>query len=118
MVVGRCARVAGHGILPRHIHRSSVPLGLISPLRLDQLLDLEGCWLQGFFFHQPEVFFTREIFDRAGGQLREDLYFSMDYDLWVRLAKAGAKVFGVPEILAVFREHDKQKTGGNRQSSI
>lgn len=112
MVVGRCARVTGHDVKPRHIHTSSVPFGRIDPLRLDQLLDLDGCWLKGWFFHQPEVFFSREIFDRAGGALREDLYFSMDYDLWVRMAKANATIFALPEVLAIFREHDKQKTGG------
>ncbi len=112
MVAGRCARVRDHEPLHHHIHRSSVSIGPVERLRLDQLLELDGCWLRGWFFHQPEVFFTREIFDRAGGQLREDLYFSMDYDLWVRLAKVGARIFALPEILAVFREHDQQKTGG------
>ena len=58
------------------------------------------------------MFFTRDIFDRAGGEVREDLYFSMDYDLWVRMAKAGARAFALPEILALFRQHAKQKTGG------
>jgi GT2 family glycosyltransferase len=112
MVVGRCARVQDQAIEPHHIHRSYLPLGRIEPLRLDHLLDLEGCWQKGWFFHQPEVFFSREIFDRAGGHVEENLYFSMDYDLWVRLAKAGAKAFAIPEIVAIFREHAKQKTGG------
>lgn len=112
LVVGRCARFNDRNPLPRHVHRSSLRLGQLGPLRLDQLLELDGCWLQGWFFHQPEVFFTREIYDRAGGHVREDLYYSMDYDLWVRMAKAGAKAFAVPEILALFREHGQQKTGG------
>lgn len=113
MLAGRCARVMDHAPLPHHIHRSSLPLGSIQPLRLDLLLDLDGSWLKGKFFHQPEVFFSREIFDRAGGQVREDLYYSMDYDLWVRLARAGARIIGLPEILAVFRQHQQQKTGGD-----
>ncbi len=112
MVAGRCARVLDQAVEPHHIHRSTIPLGRLDRLRLDHLLDLEGCWQQGWFFHQPEVFFTREIFDRAGGQVDEKLYYSMDYDLWVRMAKADAKIFAVPEILAIFREHGKQKTGG------
>ncbi|SDS26695.1 glycosyltransferase family 2 protein [Opitutus sp. GAS368] len=112
MVAGRCARVADQAIEPHHIHRSTIPFGRIDRLRLDHLLDLEGCWQKGWFFHQPEVFFTREIFDRAGGRMDEELYYSMDYDLWVRLAKAGAKIFALPEILAIFREHAQQKTGG------
>ncbi len=112
MLVGRCARVPDHQILPRHVHRCALPLDRIAPLPIDRLLDLDGSWLKGDFFHQPEVFFTRDIFERAGGKLREDLYFSMDYDLWVRLARSGARIFAIPEILALFREHAKQKTGG------
>lgn len=113
MVAGRCARVMDQQPLPRHIHRSTLPLGCIVPLALHELLDLGNCWLKGNFFHQPEVFFTRDIFDRSGGKLREDLYYSMDYDLWVRMAKAGARILAVPEILAIFREHQKQKTSGD-----
>jgi GT2 family glycosyltransferase len=112
MVVGRCARVVDHAVEVRHIHRCAITPGRIDRLRLDLLLELDKCWLQGWFFHQPEVFFSREIFDRAGGHVREDLYYSMDYDLWVRLAKAEARILAIPEILAIFREHGKQKTGG------
>jgi len=112
LVAGRCARILDQEPRPHHIHRSYLPLGRIEPLRLDLLLDLDHSWLKGKFFHQPEVFFSREIFDRAGGQVREDLYYSMDYDLWVRLAKAGARILAVPEIVAIFRQHPNQKTGG------
>ncbi len=112
MIVGRCARVVDREALPHHIHRSCLPLGQITPLRLDLLLDLDGSWLKGKFFHQPEVFFTRDIFERAGGRVREDLYYSMDYDLWVRMARAGARIFALPEIIALFRQHKDQKTGG------
>lgn len=112
LVAGRCARVADRAPQPRHVHRSVLTFGQIQPLPLAELLDLDRCWLQGWFFHQPEVFFSRDIFDRAGGRLREDLYYSMDYDLWVRMARAGAKILPLPEILALFREHAKQKTGG------
>ncbi len=112
LVAGRCARVTEREAQPHHIHRSVLTFGQLQPLPLPELLDLDRCWLQGWFFHQPEVFFHRRIFERAGGQLREDLYYSMDYDLWVRMAKAGAKILPLPEILAIFREHGKQKTGG------
>ncbi len=112
LIVGRCARVVDREALPSHVHRSSLPLGRIAALRLDQLLDLDGAWLKGMFFHQPEVFFTRDIFDRAGGMVREDLYYSMDYDLWVRMAQAGAQGFAIPEITTIFRQHQNQKTAG------
>lgn len=113
IVTGRCARVLNHAAAARHLHQCSLPVGRITPLPLAGLLDLDGSWLQGDFFHQPEVFFTRGIFDRAGGALREDLYYSMDYDLWVRMARAGATILSIPEVLAIFREHEKQKTGGD-----
>jgi GT2 family glycosyltransferase len=112
LVAGRCARVADRAPQPYHIHRNVLTFGQIQPLPLRELLDLDNCWLKGWFFHQPEVFFDRKIFERAGGKLREDLYYSMDYDLWVRLAKTGAKILPLPEILAIFREHARQKTGG------
>ncbi len=112
MIAGRCARAADLEPKPHHVHRSYLPFGQITPFSLDDLLDLDNCWQKGFFFHQPEVFFSRAIFERAGGRLREDLYYSMDYDLWVRLAKAEAKILAIPEILAIFREHKNQKTGG------
>jgi glycosyltransferase involved in cell wall biosynthesis len=112
LVAGRCARVADREPQPHHIHRSVLSFGTLQALPLPELLDLDQCWLKGWFFHQPEVFFTRDVFDRAGGRLREDLYFSMDYDLWVRMARAGARILPLPEILAIFREHPQQKTGG------
>ena len=113
MVVGRCARVRDEQSIPEFIHQCKLPLGQVVPLPLDQLLKLEDAWMKGHFFHQPEVFFSREIFDRAGGVIREDLYFSMDYDLWVRLAKAGAGILSIPEITTIFRLHAAQKTGGD-----
>ena len=113
IVVGRCARMRDLDLTPFHFHRCGLPLGQITPLPLDLLLDLEGKWLQGYFFHQPEVFFTRALFDRSGGNLREDLYYSMDYDLWVRMARAGALALSIPEITTLFRQHAQQKTGGD-----
>ncbi|MEL6319516.1 MAG: tetratricopeptide repeat protein, partial [Cyanobacteria bacterium J06626_14] len=79
-------------------------------LPLSDLLDLERCWLNGQFFYQPEVFFTRDIWQRVGGYIDESLYYSMDYELWVRFAsmKAVLHVTGVP--IAQYRMHPQQKT--------
>ena len=112
VVAGRCARVTDREPQPHHLHRPVLTFGQLQPLPLAELLDLDHCWLKGWFFHQPEVFFHRRIFERTGGRLREDLYYSMDYDLWVRMAKAGATILPLPEILAIFRAHPRQKTGG------
>jgi hypothetical protein len=91
-------------------HHNRLPFGLPVALPLGLILDMERFWLTGHFFFQPEVFFTREIWMRAGGRLRTDLNYIMDYDLWVRLAGAGAQVCHIPEFLACSRTHDKQKT--------
>ncbi|HEU0119701.1 MAG TPA: glycosyltransferase [Bryobacteraceae bacterium] len=80
------------------------------PLPLDDLLDLDGGWNTGKFFYQPEVMFSRDIWERAGGMVREDLYYSMDYDLWVRMAEAGGGIHVVGHPIAWFRMHEEQKT--------
>lgn len=80
------------------------------PLPLDDLLDLDGCWNAGQFFYQPEVMFTREAWLRAGGMVREDLFYSMDYDLWVRMAETGARLHVIGRPICWFRQHAEQKT--------
>ncbi|MDD5198746.1 MAG: glycosyltransferase [Terrimicrobiaceae bacterium] len=79
-------------------------------LPLEDLLNLDDCWLRGQFFYQPEVLFTRGIWERAGSRVREDLHFSMDYELWLRMALAGARLVVIGAPIALFRKHDEQKT--------
>jgi glycosyltransferase involved in cell wall biosynthesis len=113
LVVGRCARVMDQTVEPYHFHRCQLPVGKVVPLPLNRLLKLEACWMAGHFFHQPEVFFSRDIWQRSGGYVDEELYYSMDYDLWVRFAKQSAKLISIPEVLSIFRQHPNQKTGGD-----
>jgi len=40
------------------------------------------------------------------------LHYSMDYDLWVRMARAGATIVHIPDTLAIYRMHEGQKTSG------
>ena len=82
------------------------------PLPLDELLDVDDCWMAGQFFYQPEVMFTRSIWEKAGGKLDLSLYHSLDYELWVRLAEAGAKLHVIGRPIALFRAHPEQKTAG------
>ncbi len=110
MVVGGCRQVAANGTDVVVSHHTHLPLGKAVPLPLHELLDFEGRWLMGCFFFQPEVFFTRDIWLRSGGALRLDLYYVLDYDLWVRMAAAGATIFHVPDYLAASRIHELQKT--------
>jgi hypothetical protein len=67
-------------------------------------------WFQGRFFYQPEVFFSRQMFERAGAHLDETLHYAMDYDLWMRFADLKATVELIPWPVAYFRIHDGQKT--------
>ncbi|MBY9068555.1 glycosyltransferase [Hyphomonas sp. WL0036] len=46
--------------------------------------------LQAGIISQPSCLFSRAAYDRAGG-LNRDLHYTMDWDLWIRLYKDGAK---------------------------
>jgi glycosyltransferase involved in cell wall biosynthesis len=105
LVAGVACLFDDSGTVDRHL--TACPDG---PLPLDELLDLEGRWHAGQFFYQPEVMFRREIFQRVGGTLREDLVYSLDYDLWVRFAEAGARLHVIGRPVAWFRLHAAQKT--------
>jgi hypothetical protein len=61
-------------------------------LPLEDLLDLDHGWNAGQFFYQPEVMFTRELWLRAGGYVNDWLHYSIDYELWLRFAEAGARL--------------------------
>jgi glycosyltransferase involved in cell wall biosynthesis len=80
------------------------------PLPLAEILDLDRGWNAGKFFYQPEVMFTRDLWLRAGGRVDESLYYSMDYELWLRFAEVGAKVHVIGRPVAWFRLHEQQKT--------
>lgn len=79
-------------------------------LPLEELLDIENNWLAGQFFFQPEVMFTRELWERSGGFIDESLYYCMDYELWVRFAANGAKLHVIGSPVAHYRMHSEQKT--------
>ena len=57
---------------------------------------------------QPACFFRREAFLRAGG-LDSTLHSAFDYDLWIRLSRAGRFEF-LPQFLANSRMHAANKT--------
>lgn len=59
---------------------------------------------------QETVFWRRSIWEKSGGQLDENFHFAMDYDLWLRFLKAGAKFAYIPQVLANFRIHGQSKT--------
>ena len=77
--------------------------------RYDEILDLWDVWWNGRNFVQPEVFWTRRIADKIG-PFREDLFWVMDYEYWLRILRAGGKVGFVDAELASFRRHPNQKS--------
>jgi Glycosyl transferase family 2 len=110
MVAGGCRQIglSRDKIIVNHHNR--LPFGIQIALPLGLLLDMDRFWLTGSFFYQPEVFFSSDIWKRSGGRLRTDLNYVLDYDLWVRMAAAGAHIIHIPEYLACSRTHDQQKT--------
>jgi hypothetical protein len=110
MVAGGCRQI---GLSRDKIilnHHNRLPFGIPVALPLGLLLEMDRFWFAGCFFYQPEVFFSRDIWQRSGGRLRTDLNYVLDYDLWVRMAAAGAHIIHIPEFLACSRTHDQQKT--------
>jgi glycosyltransferase involved in cell wall biosynthesis len=57
---------------------------------------------------QETAFFRRDVYEKAG-ELDESLAFSMDFDLWVRMAKV-APMRHVPAFLGCYREHTTSKS--------
>ncbi|MGL4400514.1 MAG: glycosyltransferase, partial [Luteolibacter sp.] len=105
MVAGICQLHRDGEIFDQHL--TSCADG---PLPLDELLDLENHWMSGQFFFQPEVFFKRALLLKVGGNVNEKAHWSMDYELWVRFAQAGAKLKVIGRPVAQFRVHEEQKT--------
>ena len=105
MVAGVCEIWEGQRLVQRHLTACGD-----GPLPLGDLLDLDTGWLGGQFFYQPEVFFTRSLWMRSGGRVATRWFYSMDYELWLRFALAGARLHTIGTPVARFRIHDEQKT--------
>lgn len=66
-----------------------------------RLFDLRGMLCRGNMVPQPAAFLRREVLDEVG-YLDTNLHFSMDFDLWLRIALK-FKVAYIPQYLANFR---------------
>ena len=89
---------------------ANLPAARQETFDLQHLGEIFAYWMKGFFFYQPEVFFSRRILDAVGGLLEDRLHYTMDYEFWLRCAQAGATVQPMAWPVALFRHHAEQKT--------
>lgn len=61
---------------------------------------------------QPSAFFTKEIVEKVG-MLDVEHQLSMDYELWLRMAKSG-KIAYIPDYIATSRFYEENKTLSRR----
>lgn len=62
---------------------------------------------------QPALFLRRRAIDKVG-LLNADLHFCMDYEYWLRMARAGLVVREIPAKLAASRMYPTNKSMGSR----
>lgn len=65
---------------------------------------------------QPTLFFRRQVFDVIEPP-QEHLHFAMDYDLWIRAARAGLRFAFLPKVISSGRYYEDNKTMGLRGKS-
>lgn len=101
LIHGRCRVVDERG------NKVDERCGSIS--RYEEIVDLWDVWWKRRNFVQPEVFWTKRIAEKIGS-FREDLFWVMDYDYWLRILHAGGVVGFVDAELAAFRLQPNQKS--------
>jgi glycosyltransferase involved in cell wall biosynthesis len=62
------------------------------------------------FIPQECCFWTKEIYEIAGGYVSDKHRSAMDYDLWLRFLKNGATFLSVNDVFGLYRYHQNSKT--------
>ncbi|MBK4722811.1 glycosyltransferase [Azospirillum sp. YIM DDC1] len=114
LVVGGCARIGETRDAELYRHHCALPFGGPTPLSGLDLMKFTRSWHRGHYFYQPEVFFSRRIWELSGGLLKQHLFYAMDYEMWLRMGLAGATAYHIPDMLACSRVHASQKTQSNK----
>jgi hypothetical protein len=74
-------------------------------------------WIPYAWVAQPSVFFKRALLEEVkqpdGTYLDEDLYFSMDLDLWIRMAEKYPFTKHLGRVLSYYRMYETNKTGAH-----
>ena len=69
------------------------------------------------FITNPGTAFTRKAFEAAGGSFRPSLSLAEDYDLYLRMARAGVTINAIDEEHVSYRKHPKATTS-RRQAEL
>jgi len=70
----------------------------------------------GRYLPQPSVFFSLDLFEAVGG-VREDLQYTMDLDLWLRMRER-TPLHYISEELSITRRHADTKTHGDNRNTL
>jgi glycosyltransferase involved in cell wall biosynthesis len=100
LIAGRCAFIDEAGT-QTGTHQTRITC-------LAELFRLRDIWSKQGQIVQPETVFCRDLYWKAEG-LDENNHYCMDYDLWIRMLKAGGELHTVPIDVGVFRRYEGQK---------
>jgi hypothetical protein len=102
--------LVGHGIIVDLAGRTTFEPRLDFELNEAAL----GDWIRSNSFMQPSCLFPREL---HGAPLRvdESLRYCMDFDLWLRLARAGCRLRRVQGLLSISKSHGDTKSNSARR---
>jgi len=115
IIAGGCKRIGESGNMHHHLHHTRLPLHETVRLAPLDMLHFMRSWQASNYFFQPEVFFSRRVWEASGAYFKEHLFYAMDYDLWLRMALAGATGHHIPATIGCSRVHAAQKTQADRQ---
>lgn len=65
---------------------------------------------QACYIPQECTFWTKSIYEKSGSRVNEDYQFAMDYELWLRFLKNGARFQSVETVYGYFRWYTGQKS--------
>ncbi len=109
VLVGGCRRIDAEGN-NLSIHHTHLPYRQQVRLSFGDMISFGPTWLRSFYFIQPELFWSRRIWEKSGGYIANHMFFAMDYELFLRFALAGARAYHIPQCLAFALVHQAQKS--------
>ncbi len=96
----------------RHFPRQRIRMGMLAYESWQNGLDSHEAIMRDLFvespFVHPSVIFRRELVESLGGY--RETGWAEDYDLWLRMAAAGARFARLPQTLFFWRERPSRMT--------